>query len=478
MSDCFMPIREVNVNRQTISIKGRIIQKSSLQILKSGLRFFHLDIIDKDNDVIRVKFWRQKAEEYHNILQHGSVYILKCTGNDVVVSNTKFNDTSNPYEINFSDRCFVRKVENDDDSIGKAPKYVFTTVKDIREIPVPSIVDLIGIVRHFSPSTKVISRKNNDEVSRRTISVVDKTGFLINITLWGELAEVSDEKFLGNPVVALKSIQIREYQGRQGSTLNGRSNMEFSIDDGKMEELRDWYDSIGSSIKFESISNISSNESPNNFRVNDKLYSGRTLKDIRNRMEDNEFSSTPSFQVIARISKIGSINVNQQVSGDKGGSLTYDACPICKKKVLFSTSYCEKCDESVVPETKFLFPVTIEDHTCSLTVQCFHEIGSTFIKELSASACKEMEQNNDKKLNFILNLQCMWRHYNLKIQLKAEEYNNQKKTRAIIQSAEPIDLNQISYLMLESISQSILGKTNKRSLFEDNINTNKRISVG
>ncbi|KAH8583810.1 replication A1 large subunit [Cryptosporidium sp. chipmunk genotype I] len=473
-----MPIREVNVNRQSISVKGRIVQKSSLQTLKSGLRFFHLDIIDKDNDVIRVKFWRQKAEEYYNILHHGSVYILKCTGNDVVVSNTKFNDTSNPYEINFSDRCLIKKVENDDHSICKTPKYVFSTVKDIKEISVPSIVDLIGIVRQFSPCTKVISKKNNDEVSRRTISVVDKTGFLVNITLWGELAEVSDDKLSGNPVVALKSIQIKDYQGRQGSTLNGRSNMEFSIDDSKMEELRIWFDSIGSSIRFESISNLSPSESPNNIGVSEKIYSGGTLKDIRSRMEDNEFSSIQSFQVIARISKIGSINVNQQVPGDKSGSLTYDACPACKKKVLFSTSYCEKCDESVVPETKFLFPVTIEDHTCSLTVQCFHEIGSTFIKELSASACKEMEQNNDKKLNFILNLQCMWRHYNLKIQLKAEEYNNQKKTRAIIQSAEPIDLDQISCIMLESISQSILGKPNKRSLYDENVSANKRISVG
>ncbi|OII74189.1 replication protein a large subunit [Cryptosporidium ubiquitum] len=473
-----MPIREVNVNRQTISIKGRIVQKSSLQTLRSGLKFFHLDIIDKDNDVIRIKFWRQKAEEYYNILHHGSVYILKCTGNDVVVSNTKFNDTSNPYEINFSDRCLIKKAENDDDSIGKAPKYIFSTIKDIKEMPVPSIVDLIGIVRQFSPCTKVISRKNNDEVSRRTISIVDKTCFQINITLWGELAEVRDEKLSGNPVVALKSIQIRDYQGRQGSTLNGRSNMEFSIDDEKMEELRGWFNDIGNTVKFESISNLSLSESPNSIGVNEKIYPVKTLKDIRNQMEDNEFSSVQSFQVIARISKIGSINVNQQVPGDRGGSLTYDACPICKKKVLFSTSYCEKCDESVIPETKFLFPVTIEDHTCSLTVQCFHEIGSIFIKELNASNCKEMEQNNDKKLNFILNLQCMWRHYNLKIQLKAEEYNNQKKTRAIIQSAEPINLDQISSKMLESINQSLLGKANKRSLYDENVNINKRISVG
>ncbi|KAJ1605735.1 replication protein A1 large subunit [Cryptosporidium canis] len=472
-----MPIREVNVNRQTISIKGRIVQKSSLQTLKSGLRFFHLDIIDKDNDIIRVKFWRQKADEYYGILHYGSVYILKCTGNDVVVSNTKFNDTSNPYEINFSDRCHVKKVECDDDSIGKAPKYVFSTLKDIQEMPVPSIVDLIGVVKQFSPCTKVISRKNNDEVSRRTISIVDKTGLQLNVTLWGELAELSDGKLSGNPAVALKSIQIRDYQGKQGSTLNGRSILEFSLDDGKIEEMKNWFDSTGSSLRFEPISNTSLTESPNNNRVSEKMYSGKTLKDLRIKMED-ECSNSQSFQVIARVSRIGSTNINQQNSGDKGGVLTYDACPICKKKVLFSTSYCEKCDETVIPETKFLFPVTIEDYTCSLTVQCFHEIGSIFIKELTASTCKEMERNSDKKLNFILNLNCLWRHYNLRIQLKTEEYNNQKKTRAIIQSAEPIDLDQSSQMMLQSINQSLLGKANKRYLNDENTNVNKRVLVG
>lgn len=471
-----MPIREVNVNRQTISIKGRIVQKSSLQTLKSGLRFFHLDLIDKDNDVIRIKFWRQKADEYYDILHHGSVYILKCTGNDVVVSNTKFNNTSNPYEINFSDRCLVKKVESDDHSIGKAPKYVFSTLKDIQEMPVPSVIDLIGIVKQFGPCTKIISRKNNDEVSRRTISIVDQTCLQINVTLWGELAEVNDEKLSGNPVIVLKSIQIRDYQGKQGSTLSGRSIMEFSLDDGRIEEMKNWFDNTGSSLKFESISNVSSNESPNSMGTNDKMYSGQTLKDIKAKMDD-EFLHVQSFQVIARVSKIGSVNVSQQISGDKSGTLTYDACPICRKKVLSST-YCEKCDESVTPDTKFLFPVTIEDHTCSLTVQCFHEIGSIFIKELNASTCKEMEQNNDKRLNFILNLQCMWRHYSLRIQLKTEEYNNQKKTRAIIQSAELVDLDQTSRMMLQSIYQSLQCKASKRSLYDENTNVNKRISVG
>ncbi|KAF7458595.1 replication factor-a protein [Cryptosporidium felis] len=473
----FMPIREVNVNRQVITIKGRIVQKSAtLQTLKSGLRFFHIDIIDRDNDVIRIKFWRQRAEEYYEILDLGSVYVFKCTGNDVVVSNSKFNDTSNPYEINFSDRCLLRKIEDDDESISKVPKCTFSTIEEIKNMHLPSIINIIGIVKQFGSCTKVISRKNNDEVSRRTITLVDQTKYQINITLWGDLAEVCEERLSGNPVVILKGIQIRDYQGRQGSTLNGRSTMDFSQDCKMSEEMKIWYDKNANNAKFESISNVVLNELSNGFVANERVSLQATLKDVRLRM-DSEIFSAQSFQVLARVSKIGSVNTAQQVTGDKNTSLTYDACPNCKKKVMIASSFCEKCDEPVIPDTKYLFPVTIEDHTCSLTVRCFHEIGSIFIREVSSSACKEMEQSNNKRLNFVLNFLCLWRYYNLRIQLKTEEYNNQKKTQAILQSAEPVDLEQVAGKMLLSINQSLSCSQNKRHIFEDSGDTNKRVFI-
>ncbi|KAK6589221.1 replication A large subunit [Cryptosporidium xiaoi] len=456
-----MPIREVNVNRQSIAIKGRVIQKSrTLQTLRGGLRFFHIDIIDKDNDVIRIKFWRNKAEEYYNILDQGSVYIFKCTGSDVMVSNSKFNDTTNPYEINFSDRCVLKKIEDDDGSISKVPKYVFTTIKDIKNISTPSIIDIIGIVKQFTPCIKIVSKKNNDEVSRRTINLVDDTEHQISITLWGELADVSDEKLSGNPVIALKSIQIRDYQGKQGSTLSGRSLIDFSINENRSTELKDWFNEYGRSAKFQSISITNANETPNSFGKNETMNLGKTLSEIRSIIECNEIHSIQTFNVLARISKIGSNSMVHQNSNEKN-PLTYDACPKCKKKVLNTTMYCEKCNESVVPETKYLFPVTIEDHTCSLNVRCFHETATTILSGLDTSAYKEMSNSNDKRLNFILNFHSLWKYYNLRITLKNEEYNNQKRIQATIQSAELVDFELIAKEMISSI-QMFINNTNKR----------------
>ncbi|KAH8742032.1 replication protein A large subunit [Cryptosporidium ryanae] len=456
-----MPIREVNVNRQSISIKGRVIQKSrTLQTLRGGLRFFHVDIIDKDNDVIRIKFWRNKAEEYYHILDQGSVYIFKCTGSDVMVSNSKFNDTANPYEINFSDRCVLIKIEDDDDSISKAPKYAFTTIRDVKDISTPSIVDIIGVVKQFTPCVKVISKKNNDEVSRRTINLVDDTEHQINITLWGELADMGDEKLSGNPVIALKSIQIRDYQGKQGSTLSGRSLIDFSPNDNRFIQLKDWFNEHGSNVKFQSISIYNSNESTNNIGKNNTVNFWKTLSEIKSIIESNEVNFNQTYNVLARISKIGSNNMVHQNSNEKS-SLTYDACPKCKKKVLNTTMYCEKCDESVLPETKYLFPVTIEDHTCSLIVRCFHETASTILSGLDASAYKYMASDNDKKLNFILNFQYLWKYYNLRITLKNEEYNNQKRIQATIQSAELVDFEFVAKKMTGSI-QMFISNTNKR----------------
>ncbi|OII76605.1 OB-fold nucleic acid binding domain-containing protein [Cryptosporidium andersoni] len=457
-----MPIREVNVNRQIITLKGRVIEKSrTLQTLKNDLKFFHIDLIDRDGDTIKVKFWRNKAEEYYNKIEQGDVYIFKCTGSDVAVSNARFNNTSNPYEINFSERCKITKVEHDE-TISKDPQYRFLSIKDIRNMNTPCTVDIIGIIKSFSPLSKVISRRNNEEIPRRNIVIVDNSEYQLNVTLWGDLASIDDEILSDNPVVAFKNLQIRDFQGKQGSTINGRSMIDFKLKNDRMNKVKSWFIEYGQTTKFQSI-NTTAIQS-NNFPI-DKLTLEKSLKEVRILMDENSYSSNQTYSVLARISRIGFPNSIGQNISEKKPSLTYDACPKCKKKVL-NNSYCEKCDESVIADTKYMFPVTIEDYTSSLSVRCFHNIGSIVLSGLESSECKQMELRNDVKLNFLLGFKYLWQYLNLRITLRMEEYNNQKKTQAIIQSAEIIDFDLITNKMLMNLKNKLGISIKRDSPFE------------
>jgi hypothetical protein len=74
------------------------------------------------------------------------------------------------------------------------------------------------------------------------------------VTLWGERAWQEDAKFDGKPVLALKSVSIREFQGGRNGSLLQSGSIAFDPSEPEAKRLQEWWSNGGSSQQMVEIS--------------------------------------------------------------------------------------------------------------------------------------------------------------------------------------------------------------------------------
>merc|ERR1719446_1378586 len=75
-----------------------------------------------------------------------------------------------------------------------------------------------------------LTSKDGKELVKREITIADDTATSMTIALWAERAQQEDKVFEGNPVVTLKSVAVKDWQGsRSGSLLqSGGGGADFA----------------------------------------------------------------------------------------------------------------------------------------------------------------------------------------------------------------------------------------------------------
>merc|ERR1712232_272089 len=103
----------------------------------------------------------------------------------------------------------------------EAVKFVITDLRSVQSKNLPCNVDLCGVVTKFSPSLSFTSR-DGKELVKRDLTIADDSATTMDVALWGERAKMEDQVFEGNPVIGLKGVVVKEWNGgRSGSLLQG-----------------------------------------------------------------------------------------------------------------------------------------------------------------------------------------------------------------------------------------------------------------
>ena len=89
------------------------------------------------------------------------------------------------------------------------------------------------------------------QITKRDIQLVDRSGKVVNLTLWGSEAEAFDGSSC--PVIALKGCKVSDFGGRSLST-QFSSLMNVDPDIPEAHQLRGWFDSVGKNKEVSSIS--------------------------------------------------------------------------------------------------------------------------------------------------------------------------------------------------------------------------------
>jgi replication factor A1 len=74
--------------------------------------------------------------------------------------------------------------------------------------------DVIGIVTQVGPLGEITS-KQSKQFSKRELTIADKSGFSVRLTLWGKQAEQFNAE--DSPVIAVKGVKVGDFGGESFS---------------------------------------------------------------------------------------------------------------------------------------------------------------------------------------------------------------------------------------------------------------------
>jgi replication factor A1 len=113
------------------------------------------------------------------------------------------------------------------------------------------ICDVIGVVKESSPMEENTSEVNH-QASKRDLTLVDKMGFSVRVTLWGRQAEQYNDAD-AHPVIAFKGVKLGDFGGRSLSMFSS-SSMQVNPEIEESFSLRAWYDANGAAQPFKAHS--------------------------------------------------------------------------------------------------------------------------------------------------------------------------------------------------------------------------------
>ncbi|GLD72330.1 replication protein A 70 kDa DNA-binding subunit isoform X1, partial [Lates japonicus] len=276
-SSSVIPIASLNPYQSKWTIRARVTNKSNIRTWSNSKgegKLFSFEIVDESGE-IKITAFNKEADKFFSLVEQGQVLLhLKAA------EGGQQTDT---------------------------------------------IIDVIGVCKSAEDVSR-ITTKSSREVSKRALNLIDTTGKMVTVTLWGEEAEKFDGS--GQPVVAVKGARLSDFGGRSLSALFSSTVM-VNPDIPEAFRLRAWYDRTGYALHSQSLTETRSAGS--GARMNWK-----TLSDVKTEhMGHGE--KADYFSCVATV-----------VYTRKENCL-YQACPSadCNKKVIDQQNglyRCEKCN--------------------------------------------------------------------------------------------------------------------------------------
>lgn len=249
----YFPISELSTFHSKWVIRARVTAKGNLRSFSSRaggeVQVFDSTLLDESGSEIRASFFAQAAEKYYGKIEVGKVFTF--TGGNTKIANRQYNRCNHRYELVFDK--FAEIAEVADDTKIKTVSFDITGLRAVQSRVLPCTVDLCGVIVSFRPPLAFTS-KDGKELVKREVTLADDSETSMAVTLWGERAKKEDKVFEGNPVVCMKGVMVKEWQGGRGGSLMESGIMEIQADIPETKRVLQWWSKEGAASNFTSLS--------------------------------------------------------------------------------------------------------------------------------------------------------------------------------------------------------------------------------
>ncbi|OII75023.1 uncharacterized protein cubi_03133 [Cryptosporidium ubiquitum] len=407
------PIKNITSYLHRWRIIGRVVSKSDVRKFSSSKtkegKVFSFEICDADGSEIRATCFTKAVDKFYDMLKEGEVYSF--SRGDVKEANTRFNTTGHEFEIIFNEDAEIQSLPQDD----RIPKktFNFVPISEIRGYSKGQSLDILGILLRAGPITTITVKSTGADTQKRELTIIDKSGHSIDLTLWSERTQLDENLISQNPVIAVKNAIVEEFNGFR-LKLGSSSSLEWNPSGVEQsQELRNWFYSQPN-VQESLVSLSSSSPSPGN--------TGSNSSTQRLFIDEIVASATSGSNSSDMLDGGIWVHTYGTIRSIRDNKYYWSSCPKCKRKVTeiedpnsinalvlpygsekeSSTSlgpnyHCPSCQQSIEnPIKKYILSCEIVDSTGTIRAVAFAEHGEAIMGGISAEKLESLKENNEK----------------------------------------------------------------------------------
>ncbi|XP_042354869.1 replication protein A 70 kDa DNA-binding subunit-like [Plectropomus leopardus] len=424
-----MPIATLNPYISRWTIKARVTTKSNIRNWSNSRgegKLFSFEIVDESGE-IRITAFNNEVDKFFPLVEQGKVYYI--TKGTLKPANKQYTTLKNDYEMTLHAQSSI--IPCDDTEGVPTVLCDFVPISELENRDKDAIVDVIGVCKDAEDVFR-ITTKTSREVSKRALNLIDTTGKVVTVTLWGEEAEKFDGS--GQPIVAIKGARLSDFGGISLSALFSSTVM-VNPDIPEAFSLRAWYDRGGFALDSQSLTEMRSTGTG-------AKTNWKTLSDIKNENLGHG-EKADYFSCIATVLYI------------RKESSLYQACPSsdCNKKVIDQQNglyRCEKCNREYSSfKYRLLLSANLADFGDNQWVTCFQETAEVLLGH-NAETLGQLRETDEAAFDDVFQKTNFTTHI-FRNRVKLETYNDESRLKVAVMEIQPVDHREYSRRLLSNI---------------------------
>jgi len=449
---CVLPISEISSYIQRWTIRGRITNKSALRTFTRGNgdgKVFHVHLLDAHGGEIRASFFNEAVDLFYEKLQLGKCYTM--SRGSARIANQQYNSCGHRYELTFEKNAQIEQA--DDDAEIEAVKLSITDLHSVQSKPRPCKVDLCGVITAVD-SIMTFTSKDGKELVKRNITIADHTATSLVVTLWGEQAKQEENIFEGNPVVCLKAVAIKDWNGGLGGSLSESGALVLSPSVQEAKVVQRWWSEAGSTQSLTALTVVGGGGGGAARAANAKMLDLAALRSVSEQVLTTD---TEIYSVVCRLAL-----VQLQKRGETQ-PLSYNACQEpkqgrslpCNRRV-DSSGFCASCNRVGNVAARFNLRCRFADARDNAWLTTFHEAAEQVIG-LKAEEAQNLEQGSGGReaLEGAIVAKYFEAPLQLTVRAKSETYNGEARTSVSCIDARPVPHGQHGRAMLKEVLEHV-----------------------